>query len=75
MKQREDERLCIMWLTREEAAAHLKISLRTLDAWAATGRLVYYRTRFPGERKSIVRYRQRDLDDVLERVEGPAADD
>jgi hypothetical protein len=64
-----------MWLTREEAASHLKIGLRTLDAWAAAGRVVYYKTRFPGERKSIIRYRQRDLDEVLERVERPAASD
>jgi predicted site-specific integrase-resolvase len=64
-----------MWLTREEAASHLKISLRTLDTWAAAGRVVYYKTRFPGERKSIIRYRQRDLDEVLERVERPAASD
>lgn len=64
-----------VWMTREEAAAHLKISLRTLDAWAAAGHVMFYRVRIPGARKRIVRYRLRDLDEMLERVEQPVAGD
>jgi excisionase family DNA binding protein len=64
-----------VYLTRREAAAYLNISLSTLDAWAAAGRVVFYRAKAPGVKLPMVRYHQRDLDAVLERIEGPTADD
>jgi phage terminase Nu1 subunit (DNA packaging protein) len=64
-----------MWVTRQEAADHLKISLRTLDSWAAAGHVVFYRVKIPGTRKHMVRYRIQDLNELLERAERPAADD
>jgi excisionase family DNA binding protein len=64
-----------MWMTRREAADYLRISVRTLDAWAATGRVVFYRVRIPETRKAMVRYRMQDLAELLERAEQPAAND
>lgn len=59
-----------MFLTRHEAAAHLGVSLRTLDAWKANGRLPYYDL---GERPGrIVRFRTEDLDRLAVRRDAPS---
>jgi hypothetical protein len=64
-----------MWVTRQEAADYLKISLRTLDSWAAAGHVVFFQVKIPGARQHMVRYRIQDLNALLERAEQPAADD
>ncbi len=48
------------WLTRDEAAAHLKISTRTLTRWTEHGRCPVHRT--PGGRPRFLR---RELDELM----------
>ena len=51
-----------VWLTREEAAAYLGLSVNTLANWASTKKftLPYHRA------GRSVRYRKSDLDDFVE---------
>jgi excisionase family DNA binding protein len=52
-----------VWMTRREAAAYLKISVRTLDAWRRAGRVRPHKV----EGLRTVRYSQQDLDAALTR--------
>jgi len=58
------------WLTEQQAAEYLQVSRSTLWRWAKAGRLPVYRA--PGSDK-LKRYRQEDLDAMLEPID-PAAD-
>lgn len=51
------------WLTAAEAAAHLKINVRTVLAWTRQGKLRGYA--LSGMRRHVWRYRREDLDAAL----------
>jgi excisionase family DNA binding protein len=53
------------WMTRQEAADHLKVSLRTIDAMKANGRIGFHEIEMPGGRK-LIRFSTEDLDGLAQ---------
>jgi excisionase family DNA binding protein len=51
------------WLTAAEAAAHLKIKVRTLLLWVRQGKVKAFA--LSGTRRRVWRFRQSDLDAAL----------
>lgn len=51
-----------MWMTRKEVADYLEVSVDTVDRWARAGLLIAYKTKVPGGRKNIVRFRRSDVE-------------
>lgn len=49
------------WLTKAEAAEHMRVSPRTIDAWAEAGRITRHRV----EGLQSVRFRRDELDALL----------
>lgn len=51
------------WLTATEAAAYLKIKVRTLLLWVRQGKVKAFA--LSGTKRKVWRFRQSDLDDAL----------
>jgi excisionase family DNA binding protein len=49
------------WLTRKEAAEHLRVHVRTVDKWADEGRI----TRYKVEGIQSVRFKREELDALM----------
>jgi excisionase family DNA binding protein len=49
------------WLTRNEAASYARVSVRTIDTWAASGKL----RRYVADDSRLVRFRREDVDAVM----------
>lgn len=58
------------WMTRKEAAEYLRVSLPTIDRYAASGRLTKHTV--PGGR--AVRFKVTELDALLKPAEGGEPD-
>ena len=52
------------WLTKKEAAEYLRVCMSTIDNLEAKGLLLGKRI-YLGKRKPIVRFNQKDLDDLF----------
>ena len=51
------------WLTAAEAAAHLRVKVRTLLLWARLGKVKAFA--LSGTRRHVWRFRQADLDAIV----------
>ena len=53
------------WLTKKEAADYIRVCENTIDNLESIGKLKGYRI-YRGKKKPIVRFRQEDLERVIE---------